>query len=523
MLSNKPIPGIKMPTMTRNRKSDLIVLAAILGAFACSGGDDGSPAVNHSPGNTAATTATLDPDPTPPPELVAEMLSPFHGDFEAMVKRRLVRVLVVYNRTNFFLDGGTERGLTAESLAQFQKYLNSELKLGRRPLTVAAIPVARDQLIPYLVQGRGDIAAALLTITSEREQEVPFSAPVAENIRELVVTGPSSPQINSLDDLAGVKIVVRESSSYWESLAKLNASFHDRGLAPIDVVPANEHLETEDLLEMVNAGLIECTVADDYLARFWSQVFAHLVVHEDFAVASGRSIGWALRPDATGLKAVVDRFVTANRMGKLVGNMLFKRYLKDATYVENALASDDRRRFEATIEYFEKYGDRYGIEPLLLAAQGYQESRLNQNARSRVGAVGIMQLMPKTAAGKPIGIPDISTAENNIHAGAKYLRHIEDHYFDDPSIDSLDRALFAMASYNAGPSRIQKLRATAAAKGYDPDKWFRNMEVVVADAVGREPVQYVSNIFKYYTVYSLLAEQREMREHAAAAAEKGGD
>ncbi len=508
--------------MTRKSKFDLFVLAVVLGVFACSGGDDPGPAGAHGSGANTAAVATPEPDPTPPPELVAEMLAPFHGDFETMVKRRLIRVLVVYNRTNFFLDGGTERGLTADALAQFQKYLNAELKLGRRPLTVAAIPVARDQLIPYLVQGRGDIAAALLTITPEREQEVPFSVPVAQNIRELVVTGPSSPTINNLDDLAGHTVVVRQSSSYWESLQTLNASFRKRGLAAIDVVPADEHLETEDLLEMVNAGLIECTVADDYLARFWSQVFEHLVVHEDLAVASGRSIGWALRPDATGLKPVVDRMIEANRIGKLVGNMLITRYLKDASYVENALASDDRRRFDETIEYFEKYGDLYGIDPLLLAAQGYQESRLNQGARSKVGAVGIMQLMPQTAAGKAVGITDISTAENNIHAGAKYLRHVEDQYFDDPSLTNFERALFAIASYNAGPSRIQKLRTEAAKRGYDPNVWFGNVEVAVADAVGREPVQYVSNIFKYYSVYILLAEQRETRQRAITAAKSAG-
>ncbi|MEJ2190556.1 MAG: transporter substrate-binding domain-containing protein, partial [Acidobacteriota bacterium] len=214
--------------MNQKKKSDVFVLAMILGALACSGENETGKTVAQDPAPATTTVATPDQDPSPPPELVAEMLAPFHGDFEAMVKRRLVRVLVVYNRTNFFLDGGTERGLTADSLAQFQKYLNSQLKLGRRPLTVAAIPVVRDQLIPYLLQGRGDIAAALLTITSEREQEVPFSAPVAQNVRELVVTGPSSPEIDNLDDLAGVKVVVRQSSSYWESLAKLNASFRDR-------------------------------------------------------------------------------------------------------------------------------------------------------------------------------------------------------------------------------------------------------------------------------------------------------
>ena len=122
-----------------------------------------------------------------------------------------------------------------------------------------------------------------------------------------------------------------------------------------------------------------------------------------------------------------------------------------------------------------------------------------------------MQVLPTTAADKSVGIPDISTPENNIQAGTKYLRYIVDNYFDDPAIDEVNRTLFAFASYNAGPNRIKRLRAEAAGMGYDPNIWFRNVEVVVAKEVGRETVQYVSNIFKYYTVYSMMIEQDEIR------------
>ena len=152
----------------------------------------------------------------------------------------------------------------------------------------------------------------------------------------------------------------------------------------------------------------------------------------------------------------------------------------------------------------------------MIAAQGYQESGLDQSVVSRTGAIGIMQMLPSTAAGKSVGIPDISTEENNIHAGTKYLRYIVDHYFDDPEIDEVNRTLFALASYNAGPNRIRRFRTTAADQGYDPNVWFRNVEVVVANEVGREPVRYVGNIFKYYTVYSLLVEQDEIRQQIKA-------
>ena len=461
---------------------------------------------------------TAQPIAAVPPALVAEMMEPFHGDFDAMVEDRVIRVLVTYNKTNFFLDGGTQRGISADALREFEKALNKELRLGRRSMHVAAIPVLRDQLIPFLEEGRGDMAVASLTITPERSERVDFSVPAGRNINEVVVTGPRSPALTTLDDLAGSRVFVRPSSSFRESLKELNASFRERGLEEIEISAASEYLETEDLLEMVNAGLIEITIADDYLARFWAQVLPNIVVHEDLAIATGGHIGWAIRRGATGLKPRVDNFVRANRQGTLLGNMLIKRYLQDTKYVKNALADEDRQRLDEVIDLFQKYGDQYTFDYLMVAAQAYQESGLDQSVVSRAGAIGIMQMLPSTAADKSVGIPDISTIDNNIRAGTKYLRYIVDHYFDDPEIDEVNRTLFAFASYNAGPNRIRRLRAKAAESGYDPNKWFRNVEVVVANEVGREPVQYVSNIFKYYTVYSLLMEQYEMRQRLKAEA-----
>ena len=285
-------------------------------------------------------------------------MEPFHGDFDAMVKDRVIRVLVTHNKTNFFLDGGTQRGITADALREFEKSLNKELRLGRRPLQVAAIPVLRDQLIPFLEEGRGDMAVASLTITPERTEQVNFSVPAASNVSELVVTGPQSPAMETLDDLAGRRVFVRASSSYWESLNQLNASLSERGLEEIEIAAASEYLETEDLLEMVNAGLIKITIADGYLAKFWSQVLPEIVVHDELAVATGRDLGWAIRRDASGLKERVDRFVKANRTGKLLGNMLFKRYLQDTRFVKNALADKDRERLGNVIDLFRKYGEK---------------------------------------------------------------------------------------------------------------------------------------------------------------------
>ena len=491
-----------------------LVLVLSLYVLACFGGDEAA-GVGEDPAAPDAASE-LQPIAAVPPALVAEMLKPFHGDFAAMVERRTIRVLVTYNKTNFFLDEGTQRGITAEYLREFEAALNKELKLGTRPLRVMAIPVARDQLLPFLEEGRGDFAAASLTITPERAKEIDFSVPLHDNVGELVVTGPGSTAIATLDDLAGKQVFVRPSSSYHESLEKLNATLRERGLEEIVIAPVSEYLETEDLLEMVNASLIGITIADDYLAEFWAQVLPNLVVHSDVAVATGQTIGWAIRRDATGLKAQVDQFIKANRSGKLLGNILKKRYMENTKFVKNALADEGRRKLQSTIDLFRKYGDQYDFDYLMVAAQGYQESGLDQSVVSPVGALGIMQVMPTTAADKSVGIPDISTPENNIHAGTKYLRYIVDHYFNDPAIDEVNRTLFAFASYNAGPNRIQRLRGETASMGFDPNIWFGNVEVVVAKNVGREPVQYVSNIYKYYTVYSMLQDQNQIKRELKA-------
>ena len=151
-----------------------------------------------------------------------------------------------------------------------------------------------------------------------------------------------------------------------------------------------------------------------------------------------------------------------------------------------------------------KYAGRYNLDWLLLIAQGYQESALNQNAVSHAGAVGIMQVIPATAEGGPIYIKNINIADNNVHAGVKYMRFLIDEYFNTPEIDTLNRHLFALAAYNCGPGRVAQLRKKAKARGLNPNLWFDNVEIIAAQEIGRETVQYVSNIYKFYTSYRAL-------------------
>ncbi len=446
-----------------------------------------------------------------PEESLLEM-KPWIGDFDGMVERREIRALVVYSKTFYFLDQGRQRGATYELLKQFEKFVNKKLKTKTLKFRVLFIPVKRDELFSGLVEGLGDIAAANLTITPQRLTLVDFSNPLFSGVKEQLVTGPSALPVTGVDDLAGKEIHVRRSSSYYESLVQLNNDFKQAGKPPMRLVAADEMFEDEDLLEMVNAGLIPMIVMDSHKAQFWQQIFDNIRVHPDIAVRTGGKIAWAFRKNSPKLKPIVNEFVKGHKKGTLMGNIILKRYLRDTKYVKNSVSEKEMKKFEAMIQLFKKYSAEYEFDYLMVAAQAYQESGLDHSKRSPAGAIGVMQLLPSTAADPNVGIPNIEKLEKNIHAGTKYLRFIVDRYYKDESIDDLNKMLFAFASYNAGPAKVRRLRKKTADMGLNPNIWFNNVEIAASKVIGRETVQYVSNIYKYYIAYRIVTEQREKKQ-----------
>jgi membrane-bound lytic murein transglycosylase MltF len=434
------------------------------------------------------------------------------GDLDQMIKKRRVRVLVVYSKTLYFVDRGRQRGATYDALRAFEDDLNRRLGTGHLKVNLIFIPVGRDELLPGLVNGRGDIAAANLTITDERREQVDFSDPIANGVDEIVVTGPASPPITSVQDLAGKEVFVRQSSSYYESLQRLNAELQRTGKPAVRLKLAPDSLEDEDLLEMVNAGLVRLVVVDSHKAEFWAQIFPRIQLHPEAAVRTGGDIAWAFRKESPKLRAAVNRFVATHKKGTAFGNQIFHRYLRSTKFVKNALDPEELQKYERTVALFRKYGDRYQFDSLMLTAQGYQESQLDNQRRSRAGAVGVMQVLPKT--GQEMQVGDVHQLDPNIHAGVKYLRFMVDRYFQDAPMEPTDKLLFAFASYNAGPARIARLRKETKQAGLNPNVWFNHVERIAANRIGRETVQYVSNIFKYYVAYRLIEDEREERERA---------
>jgi len=437
---------------------------------------------------------------------------PWTGDFNAMAKERAIRALVSYSKTFYFLDHGRQRGISHDLLKEFEKFVNKKLKTKHLKVHVVFIPVPRDELIPGLVKGLGDIAVANLTISQERLKQVDFSNPLLTGVKELLVTGPAAPPVTSLDDLAGQEVHVRKSSSYYESLLQLNATFEAAGKQPMQLVPADETFEDEDLLEMVNAGLIPMIVMDNHKAQFWTQIFDKISLHPDIAVRTGGEIAWAFRKKSPQLKAIVNEFVKGHKKGSLLGNILFKRYLKSTKYVKNSLSAAEMQKFQKMAEFFKHYAGQYDFDYLMMAAQAYQESGLDQSRKSHVGAIGVMQVLPTTASDRNVNISEIEKLENNIHAGTKYMRFIVNRYYKDEPMDDLNKMLFAFASYNAGPAKVRRLRKQTAEMGLDPNVWFHNVEVAAAKVIGRETVQYVSNIYKYYIAYRMVTEKIERKQ-----------
>jgi membrane-bound lytic murein transglycosylase MltF len=437
------------------------------------------------------------------------------GDFDGMVERRHIRVLVPYSRTLFYNDKGRERGISAELVRAFEQYLNKKYaaQLGKRPITLYLVPTTRDELLQDVANGLGDIAAGNLTVTEARKQLVDFVAPPdLKSNREIVLSAPGAAPVATAEALSGKTVHVRWTSSYHDSLVALNQQLAKDGKPAIKLVAVPDELEDEDMMEMLNVGLLQYIVVDDWKARMWAPVLPKIVLNESAVVREGGAVGWALRKDSPKLQAELEDFYRNHLKKQGLFNYLHQQQSKRVKALRNAGADADAKRFAEMRALFEKYGERYNFDPLMLAAQGYQESQLNQQAKSHVGAIGVMQIMPATGAELKVG--DIRVTEANIHAGTKYMDQLMTRYFKDADFDAANRALFAFASYNAGPGNISKMRKEAAKRGLNPDKWFNNVEMVTAEKIGIETTTYVRNIFKYYTSYKLTVEAQKERDKA---------
>ena len=467
----------------------LVVAAAVAAPGA-------SPPQADAVGPSAAAAARLDDGSS----VLYATLEPFRGDLPEVWRRGELRVLVPYSHTEFFVSRGRPAGYVYEMMMRLQDFLNEGRPKDAARLSLVFVPTAVGRLVPDLLAGRGDVAAGLITVTPERQREVAFSTAIIAGVDEVVVRHKDAAAVAAPEDLAGKAVHVLAGSSAAEHLRALGRSLEAQGRPAVQVVEVPPPASREDLLEMVDSGMAPYTIADGFLAELWAHVLGNLRVEEGAAVARGGAIAWAVRPGNPELLTALDRFASQrSKDARVASAVIFRRYFENARALKRAVGPEQTAKLREYAALFQEAGDRYGFDWLLLGAQALQESQFDPAARNPSGALGLMQVLPRT--GQQMGFPDVQPPRPNVLAGAAYLNHLRVSYFADA--DPAERIYFSLASYNAGPGTVRDLRARAERMGLDPRRWFGNVEVVAQHFIGDETVEYVTNISRYYLAYRL--------------------
>jgi membrane-bound lytic murein transglycosylase MltF len=436
-------------------------------------------------------------------------------DLDILLKFGVIRMLAPYSQTFFFQDRGSFHGVSVEIADELEKYVRKAYPKNRQKFVVVVIPTSRDRLLLDLLAGLGDVAVGDIVITPEREKQVTFTTPTFGGVTIVVVTKAGVAPMSTADDLSGKDIAASPAKSSYADLVALNERLTAAGRPPVNIFDVPPALEVEDMMEMVAAGLLPAIPAERWAANAWATLIPGLMIHDNAILASGIDIGWAVRPSNPKLLAMLNAFI-----GKVGGGSarnlrdLAIYYVKHTKRIHAATTPKEIEKFNATLAFFQEFGRAYDFDDLMLLAQAYQESQLDQSTLSPAGAIGLMQLLPDT--GREMAVGNIRQAKANVHAGAKYMRLMIDKYLKDATFDEQNRTLFAFACYNAGPGRVAGLRREAKKEGLDENVWFDNVERVAAHRIGQETVRYVRNIYKYYIGYKLLLESQQ-REAAAKA------
>jgi membrane-bound lytic murein transglycosylase F len=433
--------------------------------------------------------------------LVAHAGRTWAGDLAGVKQHRVLRVLTRNNAVSYFLLRAEAAGFDHDLVKRFADGLDVRLQM--------VVPPSHADLVPWLLQGKGDVIAASYTVSPDRAKHVAFSVPYLE-VQELLVQRASEPPIRSVEELRGRRIRVRPGSSYLATLTRLRA----KG-THLTIELARPDEETEQLIAGVAAGEVDLTVADSHIyqaERVWR---TDIVAAFPLEPGEKKQLAFAVRPADRELKAALDRFVRQAYKG-LEYNMAWRRYFEDGR-----IASEVRAQDAGTLQglsswdpLFRKYADRYGFDWRLLAAQAYQESRFDPQARSLAGAMGLFQVLPRTA--KEMGFVRLEDPEEGAHAGIKHLARMADRL--ETTLPVQQRMRFALAAYNCGWGHLADARQLARAKALDPDKWFKNVERAMlllqrpehyararhGYVRGTEPVRYVSEIQTRYENYLKL-------------------
>lgn len=432
-------------------------------------------------------------------------------DLAAIRERGVLRVLTRNNAQSYFVWRGEPMGFDYELAKRLAE------RLGVKPKII--VPERWENLIPELRQGNGDLIAASMTVTPSREEQVLFADPYKE-IHQIVVWAEGTEPLNSALDLAGRTVHVRRSSAYYPSLLKLNERLDKEGLdkAQIHLVP--EEQETEEILEAIARGDLTYTIADENLALVNRTYLPNLEIGPPIT-EKPTPLAWAVNPNASRLAAEINAFLSELKRGPIF-NVIYRRYY-DQPRTHARRKQDDLFAQSGQIspwdEIFQRAAEKYGFDWRLLAAQAYQESRFQPDARSFAGALGVLQIMPRTA--RALGIENPIDPAQSIMGGARYLARLQKRFAEIS--DSTARLKFALASYNCGFTHVRNARKLAKRLKLSPDRWEENVAAALHKlSSGRyarkqgfsyvrasEPIRYVREIFQTYWAYRHATGERD--------------
>ncbi len=426
------------------------------------------------------------------------------GTYSEMIERGEIRIAVPYDRTIYVNDKGVPRGMSIEVSKGLRKWLTEKYasQLKGKTFEVRLVPTTSTQLLSALTSGQADLVIGDFGVYGKIPNAKDFIVNHAtRQEREVLVTGPNSPLIRQLTDLSGQTIYGSRNTNFHTTLSTVNKELRQDNKPPINLISPLGDLDDEDLLEMLHSGLIPYVIISDWKYKLWQPIYTGLLMHEDLSAKDSGWIGWAVRSSNADFNNDLTAFYLSDSFLQSLTAFRQEDYKQHLKGLKDPIDKTSWFRFELMRPLFERYGSEYQLNPLFIAALGFQETLLNQSAVSQVGAIGVMQLMPAT--GSSLGVGDIHLLEPNIHAGADYMNQLINKYFPNAQFEGNNRSLFAVASYNIGPNNVAKARDQAQKQGFDPNRWFGNVEFTAAEHMGYEPMIYVRNVYKYYISYRL--------------------
>lgn len=420
-------------------------------------------------------------------------------DLGSIESRRVLRVLTRNNAASYFLYRGELVGFEYEFIREFARQQGLRLEI--------VVPPNSEDLLPWLVEGRGDVVAAAMTPTAgRRAQGVTFSKPY-NFVSQVLVARSDDDELNGPLDLNGRQVVVRRSSAFWTTLEQLRFAGVD-----VELIAAPEELETNEIIAHVAAGAFDLTVADSNMLDL--ELMWRDDVKGAFALTEEKPQAWAVRGTNPELLAAVDQYIGREYRG-LFYNVIYNRYYGDERRIrrhqtERASNGGVLSPYDAIVR---RYAEQYGFDWRMIVAVMYQESRFDPEAQSFAGARGLMQILPRTA--EQLGVEDelAYDPEVGIHAGIRYLAWVRDRFDDELPVR--DRMWFTLAAYNAGFGHVNDARRIAAEEELNPNRWFGNVERAML-LLSRpqyaqrtrfgycrctEPVNYVREILNRYNAY----------------------